>query len=374
MAMYNKIRDYVNFKLRNDRSKDHLEKSEEIISNLSERYDELYQKTSDKEFAYIETIKTIGDFIEEESSEASYKPEIAEMMLISATILSVIGLIATMISNVVGIVIVGISITLYAVGAVYLYQLSKFSEREEYDIDKYQLFLNKTFSYMKTNFTFWALSLSLMITSIIYSMLITITIADTLSSIDIDDLYAIYLFSAGVFVIILAIIGSIFILIYRKLMRKYRELSGQDDVESIGMKAKNFLSNKSYERKRIFNSKYFYPVLNGLAIIFLIYDLTHTLRTYVFYQRNIVRFIVILEGILIVLYLTVTILNLFKIIKYRKILPIFNIFVSIAVLLICYIADNIQVTESIIAPFYLIWGILFVIILFIDYIRDWKRE
>ncbi|NLD49364.1 MAG: hypothetical protein GX660_19580, partial [Clostridiaceae bacterium] len=79
--MHNKIREYVFFKLRNDHSNDHLEKKEEIISNIIERYDELFQRSNDEEYAYVEAIKTIGEFIDEgDLDEGAYKPEFAEML------------------------------------------------------------------------------------------------------------------------------------------------------------------------------------------------------------------------------------------------------------------------------------------------------
>jgi hypothetical protein len=365
--MHKKIKDYVWFKLRNDHSSDHLEKKEEISSNIMERYDELFEQSNDEENAYVEAIKTIGEFVEEDVEQVAYKPEFAEMLLVSATVLSIISLLATLLSAVAGIIIVGTSITLYAVGAVYLYQYSKFTANEEYDIQKYQTFLNKTFSYMKTNFIFWSLSLSLIISQLIYSIVLVIATISTINNMSIEDFFGVYFFSILGFFIVLAIIGSMFISLYRKLMKKYTDLTGDDDVQSVGMKARIFLGKRSERKTNWFLNKWFYSAINIIVIIFLILDIIGTSSFYNDDYNNLVNLVLVLNSSFIVFYGVVTALYLLGKIKRRLLVPFFNVLSSVTMFLIWIVVNDIARTGSFAGPFFFIAGIVFIILLIIDY-------
>jgi hypothetical protein len=275
---------------------------------------------------------------------------------------------------VVGVVIVGISITLYAVGAVYLYQLSKFTESKEYDIKKYQNFLDKTFSYMKTNFTFWAISLSLIIAQLIYGILLMIVTLQAIDNMNVQDMFGIYYVSILGFFIVSAIIGSLFISLYRKLMKKYSELSGNDDIQSVSMKAKTFLGKTGQNKRNIFLSRWFYPVLNVVIILFLIADISVTTRSYTAALEGAVNVVLIMNSFFIVLYLVITVTYVLNVIKQHLLLPIFNIGSSIVFFSIWWIVADIQGTNSINAPFFFFSGILFIILLVIDYSVNRKMK
>ncbi len=366
--MYTKIREYVNFKLRNDHSDDHKEKKEEIISNIIERYDELLHKTNDESYSYIEAINTIGDFAEESKEEDNYKPELAEMLLISATVLSVISLIVTLLSGVAGAIITGISITLYSVGAVYLYQYSKFVQVEEYDISKYNTFIDKAFSYMKTNFIFWALSFSLIFSRMIYSFVFLIASLIAFNNLRIEDLYGVYAFSIIGFLIVLSIISSIFIRFYRRLMMKYTDLTGKKDVKSVGSKAKEFISSGFKLKSNFFSSKWFYPSLHLIVIILLILDTNIVSDNSVHNWYHYSNFLITENIVIISLYLILTLLFLLNKIKNHIILPLFNILVSIIVFIIWigfgYAGTNISSFNGLI--FFCI-GIVFILLFIIDF-------
>ncbi|AIO18831.1 hypothetical protein KQ51_00952 [Candidatus Izimaplasma bacterium HR1] len=365
--MHKKIREYVDFKLKSDHSEDHEEKKEEIISNIIDRYDELYEKTKDKSYSYVEAIKTFGDFPADSTDEDSYKPLVAEMFLVSATVISVISLIVTLLSGVAGAIVVGISITLYAVGAVYLYQYSKFIQREEYDIQKYTSFIDKVFSYMKTNFVFWAISLSLIFTRMIYGIVVLFATVMTMDTLGIEDFYGIITFSVIGFLIVFAIIGSLFIGLYRRLIKKYTDLSGNNDVKSIGLKAKEFITHNYTQKKNIFLRKWFYPVLHLIISLILLIDINVVSDSSEYEWYVLSRFFIIENLIIICLYLLLTILIVLGKIKYHLLIPIINILISVIVFIVWIALESTRSISSVNGPIFFFVGIVFILLFIIDF-------
>ncbi|MFK5883642.1 MAG: hypothetical protein QM489_04800 [Candidatus Izemoplasma sp.] len=369
--MYNKIEEYVIFKLRNDSSKDKDEKKEEILSNIIDRYDALCEKTNDQEYSYIEAIKAYGEFTNEDKEAESYKPEIAEMLLVSATILSVTSLIVTLLSGVAGVIVLGVSITLYSVGTVYLFQFSKFVQSEEYDIEKYNLFIDKTFSYMKTNFIFWSIALSLIFARMIYSLVLLIVLTTTIDTWNIEY-FRVLLFLAVVgFFIVFAIIGSLFIVLYRKIMIKYADLTGKNDVKSVWVKAKEFISNEYIPKKNIFLRKWFYPLLNFIIIIILFIDIRFVNINRSDWDRfN--NFFITENFIIISLYILITILFLKEKIKNHLLLPGFTLVISLVGFIIWIVIISSNSVNSQNGPLLLYIGIIFSILFIFDFVLNRK--
>lgn len=370
--MHKKIIEYVNFKLRNDESSDIQDKKAEIIANTIDRYDELFEKYHDEEYAYIEAIKSIGEVLGEETEETTYRPEFAEMFLISATVLAIISLITTFLSGIAGIILLGISITLYAVGAVYLYQASKFAKTEEYDISKYQLFLDKCFSYMKTNFTFWALTLSILLTKIIYSIFMYIATISSINSISIADFQSIVIFSVISFIIIFLIICLIFVVLYRKLMQKYTALSGNKDIQSVGKKVKLFLNKGTKDKPNLFQNKWFYTIINIIVMIFVVIDIIVTTNSYNYLYTNIVIFTVVFNFVILFAYAVVTTRHFNHQFKNSFFVPIFNIVMSILVFTVWMSFDDIHYTLCSNGPIFFFFGIISIFLFFIDYLLNRK--
>ncbi len=353
--------------MRSDRSKDHEEKKDEIISNIIDRYVEMYKDTKDKSYSYVEAIKTFGEFPTDSNDEDSYKPQVAEMFLVSATVISVISLIVTLLSGVAGAIVVGISITLYAVGAVYLYQYSKFIRREEYDIQKYTSFIDKVFSYMKTNFVFWAISLSLIFTRMIYGIIVLFATAMTMDSLRIEDFYGILVFSVIGFLIVFAIISSLFIGLYRRLMKKYTDLSGNNDVKSIGLKAKEFITHNYTQKKNIFLRKWFYPVLHLIISVILLTDINVVSVSAEYEWYAISQFFIVENLVIICLYLLLTILIVLDKIKYHLIIPIINILISVTVFVIWIALESSRRISSVNGPIFFFAGIAFILLFIVDF-------
>lgn len=370
--MYNKIKEYVFFKLRNDHSTDNLEKKEEIISNISERYDELYQKSNDKEYAYIEAIKTIGEFTEEEiKNEVSYKPEFAEMLLIAATVLSIIGFLGTLFNVLVGLIIVGISITCYAVGAAYLYQFSKFSESEEYDVKKYQIFLDKIFAYMKTNFIFWSLSLSFIISDLIYKAVLMISVTSLFKTFYIDKVFFIYLYSIVISLIALVIIVTCFYNLYKNLMKKYSILSGNDDVKSVGMIANEFIGKSVDNDHNSTIKKIFYIILNGIAFIILAVNTGFEIYLYSFSHNFNMLLFSIINCVLILFYSLVAVLYLVRKIKTSTVKEIFYV-ISLIILFLIWHAGILFINHY--TLYFIFVAIVYIVRIIINLVKTRKKD
>lgn len=370
--MYNKIRDYVFFKLRHDHAEDHLEKKEEIIANISDRYDALYEQTKDQDYAYVEAIKTVGDFSSEINEEEAYKPQLAEMLLVSATVLSVIALLATLLSGLAGVILVGVSMTLYAVGATYLYQYSQFIQTEQYDISKYHRFIDKTFSYMKTNFTFWAISLSLILARLIYHFMLGITAISTMNNLMVEDLFSIFFLTAIGFFIVLAIVGFIFYRLYIRLMEKYKDLTGKDDVQSVALKARTFIGKKTKkveENHNIFTSKWFYPSIYGIVVIVLLLDILSVMSAYSGSVRPLPSMVIIVNVMLILFNIVISIFFIVRMIKKHLLLPMIQIVVAFFVTLI-WVFSDFRMSGSINGQLYFFVGLIFLVLLIIDYIKN----
>ncbi len=147
--MHDKIRQYVNYQFRFDERNDIEELKEEIIANLIDRYEEYRQKGLTEEEAYIEAIKSMGDFSQHEynkiSEEYSIKPQIPDILLMCGAILSIFGMILTLFNGIVGTIITAISILLFSGSAYYLYSYSQYIRKQHMDIEKHNLLLTKIF-------------------------------------------------------------------------------------------------------------------------------------------------------------------------------------------------------------------------------------
>src|SRR5690554_6936637 len=143
--MKEKIRQYVNYQFRFDKREEIEEIKEEITANLIDRYNEYLDSGKSTEQAYIEAIKSMGDFSDNPendiSSEYSIKPSIPDILLLCSTILSIFGLLIILFSNVTGTIVTVISIVLFSGSAYYLYSYSQYIRKEEMNIEKHNLLL-----------------------------------------------------------------------------------------------------------------------------------------------------------------------------------------------------------------------------------------
>lgn len=99
--MVKKLESYLDYILKVNKIDD-LELKDEITSNLIDKYNDYIKKGMDEDKAYIETIKTIGDFnIEEEviDQKFEYKPNWANISLWVSLGLAILATIALFLST-----------------------------------------------------------------------------------------------------------------------------------------------------------------------------------------------------------------------------------------------------------------------------------
>jgi hypothetical protein len=266
--MKNKIKEYVQYQFRFDKSDETKDLIEEIVANLYDRYDEFLLKYHDEEKAYLEAIKQMGDFhVKPEiiSDEYSLKPSWPDISMIVSVILAIFGLIITLISILIGAIITAASISIYAASCYYLYSYSQYIMKNEKDITKHNSLLKKIFQYMKTCFTFWAISLSILFSNLLTSLIVLIKMA--LSRESNDGLLGIYIIT---FVISLIACAFLFIWLYRKLSFKHYYLTGETNIPSYLAETRKFLNIKEsfhFSFANFFTNKFFIFFINFLTII-----------------------------------------------------------------------------------------------------------
>lgn len=365
--MLNKIRQYVNYQLRFDHSKDIEEKKEEIIANITDRYEEILKDTHDRQYAYIEAIKSMGNFTSSSTeSEETYKPKVAEMFLLSGLILAIFSLLLIMFEPLVGGVIVMMSIIFFSTGAIYLYQESQYTKNKEYDIDKHNVYLKKVFAYIKSCFVFWSISISLLITILLNQLITTLIILNTVNNVfSFDDFLAVLILSAIIFVVIFVILMFIFRAIYLRLTHQYNKMTGEDTIDSIGSKAKNFLfDDTKNDNIRVISR--IYPIY--VLIFSLLYLLSLIIMIFTLRDREIVYpFVITVQFLIVIINILIAVLGLKGFIRKKYLIAL--TFLLSSIILIGLV--NIQFSS--IGPTALIGGSILIILLIIDLISHLKR-
>jgi len=269
--MEQKIRKYVNYQFRFDNRDGIDDLKEEIISNLIDRYQENLNAGKEDEAAYIEAIKSMGDFSENKINdipeEFSDKPLIPDTLLVSGAILSVFGLLLTLFNPITGTLVTALSILIFSSSAYYLYSYSQYVRKQNMDIEKHNMLLRKIFKYMKTSFVFWAISLSFIMASLLMKLITSMVLIDP-SQITFRTLNSYLTFYAILFIIALITFLLIFQNIYGRLMRQYYILTGTTRLVGKIREGYQFLygSNHVETNKSILLSEKFIPIL-GIIII-----------------------------------------------------------------------------------------------------------
>ncbi len=283
--METKIRQYVNYQFRFDNRSDIEELKEEIIGNLTDRYHEYLNNGKSPEDAYIEAIKSLGDFSDKRYNEIpdeySFKPSVPDILLLSGAILSVFGLLFTFFSNVIGAIVTAISIILFSGAAYYLYSYSQYVRKQFMDIEKHNLLLTKIFKYMKTCFAFWALSLSFILASLIISKITNYAILFNLKSITFKSFKGYILAYIIFFTVAFLIFLLIFMNIYNRLMYRYYILTGSKHLKGKIRESYEYLYDNGIDKpnNNIFIEKYLMPIIGLIIIILQQFITTITLRT-----------------------------------------------------------------------------------------------
>jgi hypothetical protein len=363
--MIKKIREYVNYQLRFDHSEDVEEKKEEIIANITDRYEEILKDTHDRQYAYIEAIKSMGDFTSNSTEiQDSYKPKAAEMFLLSGLILAVFSLLLMMFNPVIGGIVVMLSIVFFSTGAMYLYQESQYVKDKEFDIDKHHAYLKKVFAYMKTCFTFWSISISLLITLLLYGLITSLIVLNASNNfIGYEEFKIIIFISAIIFIFIFIILMLVFRSIYNRLSNKYFKLTGEETIVSIGKKAKAFLDTDNINNTKSPLAKV-YPIyvliFSGLIFVVLI-----VLLFILDEVRGVYPFIIALSFMIVITNIILALAGLLGKVNIKFLVPIVYIMSSVFFGYIFLL--------GIIGLLSLLSGIVLTILLVIDFVGNLSR-
>ncbi|HHU56311.1 MAG TPA: hypothetical protein GXZ48_06470 [Acholeplasmataceae bacterium] len=266
--MEQKIKDYVDYHFRFDTRDDIEELKAEIIANLIDRYHDNLKSGKDKEEAYIDAIKQMGDFNTEEANEYKIKPSIADVSLLIASILSVFGLLIMFVNMLVGSLITVISIGAFSGASYYLYSNSQYYKQNYMDIETHHLLLSKIYKWMKTCFTFWTISISILISSIIVNILSDLALIDIINEPSLGNIEELIILLIVIFIIVFIVVALIFIKLYQILMNKYYYLTGKKSPKSMLSDSLTFLNGEKLSIKRIVNSKLFLSIF-GLIIMII---------------------------------------------------------------------------------------------------------
>lgn len=238
--MKEKIKQYVDHYFRFDQRSDLESLKQEIIANLSDKYDAMVEAGKDPQQAYIDTIKSMGDFNpqmdDKVSPEFNELPAWPEYSLPSSAILSIFAVIFIFFNTLLGGISTAVSIILYAVGSYYLYAKAMHVKSAQLDIELHKTYLAKIFTYMKTAFVFWSLNLSYILALIAQSVL-TRVILWFRPSIESDPrelknfMDTTLIASIVLFFVALILLLLLSYVIYRKLLTKYVLLTGEPNLK-----------------------------------------------------------------------------------------------------------------------------------------------
>lgn len=307
--MENKIREYVNYQFRFREPSEVEDLKEEVILNLIDRYQENLKIYNDEDKAYIEAIKQMGDFAKEDKNqipeEFTIKPSFPDILLVCGMILSIFGLMLTLINTIAGTIITSISIITYASACYYLYSYSQFVRKNYMDIEKHNILLKKIFKYLKNNIIFWSISLSLVIAAIVSNLITGIfgyAIINT-NNIDQNSVKFIIFVSVIVFLLSLIILLYVFHKLYNKALMRYYLLTGEKNLKGSFRDIKKFLdvekSNRPQLYSRFIKSYKIIPIISLITIVVsllvkLDYEYIYTIgdTKEVFFDRPILQYII----------------------------------------------------------------------------------
>lgn len=278
--MYKKINDYIDyiFKLNNLKND---ELKAEVNGNLISKYDDLLNQGLNQEKAYIETIKTIGDFNLDESNikeKFTYKTNWANIAMTISLALAVIATIALFLHTPTSIIVFAISISFYVGAAYYLYHESQHVMKVEKDVLKHNELLKSIFTYLKTVFIFWSVNISYWLSSIITDNVLYNFILYSAGSGNLDptDIFGLFMFRLIIAVIFFVILLFLSIVIYNNLESKYYDLTKDNNLKSY-LETTSFLKF-NVKLKNIIKTV-LYTLLTVIYILFIVFYKFHIIVT-----------------------------------------------------------------------------------------------
>lgn len=270
--MRTKIQEYVHHYFRFDTRDDLEALKQEIIANLTDRFDALVEEGFDEKAAYIEAIKSMGDFNQKKVNEIplDYQnvPEWPEYTLPASAILGIFSVAFMFINGAIGAIGTAISIILYATGSYYLYTKSMHVKSNELDIELYTSYLRKIFKYMKTTFLFWSINIAFLVAIIVQSIsgfIVGMMQLDSYARPEdlINVVRTFFVVAIVSFIVTFVIMLIISTKIYQRLMHKYYLLTGETSLKGKIQDSYDFI-----DQKGTIKSLNIYPILNYVLGVF----------------------------------------------------------------------------------------------------------
>ncbi|MGM0436539.1 MAG: hypothetical protein ACQEQA_05755, partial [Bacillota bacterium] len=230
--MEDKIKKYVEYHFRFKKGKEKEELVEEVYGNLVDYFHSRKETHGDETLAYRETIGRMGDFSDvntEANAGFSLMPGVYDVGLITSLVLSVFGLVAVFLHSSLAFIFTVLSILMFVASAYYTYHKAQYEKNVNGDIDTFHLYLDKSFSYLKTAFIFWAGTFSLLLAIMFANAVLFMNAANNPFEVfdNIGELILLYFLS---FVLATTIIGIFFYMLYERIMAHYRFISGKDHL------------------------------------------------------------------------------------------------------------------------------------------------
>ncbi|MDP2424952.1 MAG: hypothetical protein U1C51_06840 [Candidatus Izemoplasmatales bacterium] len=241
--MEKKIREYVQHYFRNDRREDIDSLINEIIANLLDKYHHYLQSGDDEETAYVNTIKSMGDFFDQTqtSSEYNLKPTWADVALVVSIILGVFSVVSLVLASSLAYILIILSIGSFGAAAYFLYASSQYALLQDCDVLAHNLLLKKLFKYLKSAFISWTISLSVMFGQLLASIVFLIQ-GSTFASLMLQGgIWTIIVIYSITFFLSFGIFIALFYLLYLRLRYRYTDLTGETTLKSHITDVKTFL-------------------------------------------------------------------------------------------------------------------------------------
>ncbi len=184
--MQQKIVDYVNYQFRFDQRENVEAIKQEMIVNLTDRFQDLVDQGLDEKAAYIETVKRLGHIEETIESQVNplyiEKPTRSLIAMITVSVLAIGGLVLSVISNLVGLIVTLGSVGVFATASYALYADSQHKRAIEYDIDCQKTYFKSIMKTFNQNYVIWSLTVAIVFSGVVLNLIFMVS-SDNLSEI-----------------------------------------------------------------------------------------------------------------------------------------------------------------------------------------------
>ena len=232
--MEEKLRKFVEYHYRFNDARDKDQKIEEVYNKLLVQYNTLKDRYGDEERAYRETISHIDAFADVEReirSEYTRGPRFYDVGMVLALVVSVFAMLAFFIAASLAFVLTVISIMLFSGSGYYIYHQAQYEKNVNGDIDRFDHYLDRSFSFLRTAFIFWAITFTILFGQLIADMFLFMEgLSDPFNTFtNFEQFVMLYFIS---FTISAAATGVLFYLLYDRFHLHYRRISGKDAFEN----------------------------------------------------------------------------------------------------------------------------------------------